>query len=87
MKPFHKLVLTTIHNLQPNAYGVTIRQSVEEERQAFVSYGSIYVALDWLEEHDLIRTFQGEATPEHGGRSKLYAVLTDKGLSEVTGNN
>jgi DNA-binding PadR family transcriptional regulator len=41
--------------------------------------GALYAALDRLQEKGFVRSKQGEATPERGGRRKLYFSMTAPG--------
>ena len=45
--------------------------------------GSVYAALERLEEKGLVTSRMGEATAERGGRAKRYFRLTDAGLTAV----
>jgi DNA-binding PadR family transcriptional regulator len=47
------------------------------------SVGAIYAVLDKLEGKGFVKSKQGEATPERGGRAKLYFNLTGSGQSAL----
>lgn len=55
MRPFESAVYYVIRELQPEAYGVPIRQRLEQSR-GFVSYGELFVALDNLQEAGMIES-------------------------------
>lgn len=42
-----------------------------------VSIGAIYTALERLEQAGRLRSFEGEATPERGGRRKRYYTVVE----------
>jgi PadR family transcriptional regulator PadR len=65
--------------LQPGAYGISIQDHISRQAGYEPSVGSIYAALDRLEEKGFVKSRQGEATPERGGRRKLYFTLTAPG--------
>jgi DNA-binding PadR family transcriptional regulator len=65
--------------LQPNAYGISIQDHISQKAGYEPSVGSIYAALDRLEEKGFVRSKQGEATAERGGKRKLYFSLTAPG--------
>jgi PadR family transcriptional regulator, regulatory protein PadR len=65
--------------LHPNAYGISIQDHIKQKAGYEPSVGSIYAALDRLEQKGFVRTKQGEATRERGGRRKLYFSLTAPG--------
>jgi PadR family transcriptional regulator, regulatory protein PadR len=77
---FEELVLLAILRLDDNAYGTTIRQTVEEIGERFTSIGALYATLDRLEQKGFISSRQGEATPERGGRAKKYFKMEGTGL-------
>ena len=70
--------------LQPNAYGISIQDHISQKAGYQPSVGSIYAALDRLEEKGFVRSKQGEATRERGGRRKLYFSLTAPGKKALT---
>lgn len=74
------MVLLAVKKLEPDAYGVKIRQAVAEATERDVSIGAIYATLDRLESKDYVNSWQGEATPERGGRAKRYWRVTQGGL-------
>ena len=77
---FEEIVLLAVRHLGNNAYGVPIRQTVEQARGRVVSIGAIYTTLERLEQKGLLTSELGEATPQRGGRAKRYYHL--EGLGE-----
>jgi PadR family transcriptional regulator len=78
-----KVMLAAI-NLHPNAYGVAIQDHIRERTgQQPSSIGSLYAAIDRLEERGFIKTRLGEPTKERGGRAKLYVTVTAKGQATL----
>ena len=75
-----EILLLTVHQLGADAYGVTIKLQVEEVLEKSVSVGAIYVPLDRLAKRGLLKTWQGDPSPERGGRSKKYYKLTQAGM-------
>jgi PadR family transcriptional regulator len=69
---FEEIVLLAILKLGDDAYGKTIRETVEIVGGRFTSIGALYTTLDRLERKGFISSKQGEATPERGGRAKKY---------------
>ena len=72
-------VLLAIRNLHPTGYGVRIREEIERCSRASVSLGSVYAACDRLERRGFLRSREGEATAERGGRRKTYFEVTAQG--------
>ena len=69
---FEELVLLAILSQGDNAYGVTIRQILEEATNRTITIGSLYTTLSRLEEKGLVRSWVGEPTAERGGRAKRH---------------
>jgi PadR family transcriptional regulator PadR len=65
------------------AYGVPISRTIEETTNREVLLGSVYAALERLEEKGFVTSEVGESTPERGGRAKRYFRITREGLREV----
>jgi DNA-binding PadR family transcriptional regulator len=77
---FEELVLLAIENQGDNAYGVPIRQALEEATGRSVSIGSLYTTLSRLEEKGLVKSRIGAPTAERGGRAKRYYEVKGSGL-------
>jgi PadR family transcriptional regulator PadR len=80
---FEEFVLFATLRLGENAYGVKIRQTVEEATERAVSIGAIYATLDRLERKGFVSSWQGEATPERGGRAKRYFRVEGAGVQAL----
>ncbi|MGH7576202.1 MAG: PadR family transcriptional regulator [Longimicrobiales bacterium] len=76
---FEQLILFALLQLGDDAYGVAIREVIEERTGKTVSAGAIYTALGRLEERGLVRS-RGEA-PRKGrmGRPRKYYSLRREG--------
>src|SRR5215472_5800980 len=80
---FEHIVILALLRLADRAYGVTVRQEIEERTGREVSIGAIYATLDRLEAKGYVKSLVGEPTPERGGRSKRFFRVTAKGISAV----
>jgi DNA-binding PadR family transcriptional regulator len=76
------LVLAAVAGQAGRAYGVSIRDAIQEVVGKEMSYGRIYTILESFEEKGLVRGEWGEATAERGGRRKRHYEIT--GLGERT---
>jgi len=76
---FEQLVLFAVLHLAPDAYGVNVRQTIEERAGRSVSAGAIYTTLERLESRGMVASTWGEPTPERGGKRKRYYQLTAEG--------
>jgi len=80
---FELMVILTVVQLGEDAYGVTISRELEEQRGKGVALGSVYAALERLEEKGLVSSSLGLPTPERGGKAKRYFRVTQAGLRQV----
>jgi len=65
---FEQLILFSVLRLGDDAYGVPIRETLEERTGRAFSAGAIYTALSRLEERGLVTSWLGEPTPGRAGR-------------------
>lgn len=77
---FEEIVLLAVVRLGEDAYGAKIRQTVAEATKRDVSIGAVYATLDRLERKGYLKSWQGEATPERGGRAKRYFKVEGAGV-------
>jgi PadR family transcriptional regulator, regulatory protein PadR len=80
---FELMVMLVLIRLGENAYGVPICEELEKRTDREVAVGSVYAALERLEEKGFVISELGEPTPERGGRAKRYFRVTGRGLKEV----
>ena len=79
----HETLMLTILKLKENAYGVAIRQKIEEITSRMVGYGTLYSALDQLVKKEYIVKITGEPTNKQGGRRKYFYQLTKIGVEAL----
>jgi PadR family transcriptional regulator, regulatory protein PadR len=80
---FELMVLLALIRLGEGAYGVPISREIETRSGREVALGSVYAALERLEEKGLATSTLGDPTAERGGRAKRYFRVTVQGLREV----
>ena len=76
---FEEVVLLAIGVLKDNAYGVNIKQELEERMEKRASIGALHSALSRLEQKGFIQSHEGGATAARGGRRKRFYQLTSAG--------
>src|SRR5215831_14026781 len=81
---FEYLLLTAAARLGADAYGVAIRQEIQEATGRPCSIGALYTTLDRLESKGLVKTWMGDPTPQRGGRPKRMVRVTAEGIREAT---
>jgi PadR family transcriptional regulator PadR len=77
------MIMLALFQLGDEGYGVSVAKEIESATGREVLLGSIYAALERLEKKGLVSCQLGEATPERGGRAKMYFRVTPKGLREA----
>jgi DNA-binding PadR family transcriptional regulator len=81
---FEYLMLTAVARLGEGAYGVAIRQEIEDATGRACSLGALYTTIDRLESKGLIKTAMGDPTPQRGGRPKRMVRITPRGIEAAS---
>ena len=76
---FELYVMLALAQLGPEAYGITIRQQIEERAARDVAIGAVYATLARLQEKDLVRYELSPPMPVQGGRARKLFRLTAAG--------
>ena len=76
---FEEIVLLTVGVLHGNAYGVTIKDDIEQRLDREVSIGALQVTLRRLESKGFLKSKLGEASENRRGRPKLFFEITAYG--------
>jgi DNA-binding PadR family transcriptional regulator len=74
-----EMILLAIWKLQENAYGVTIREYIEEMTGVKWLFGAVYNPLGRLVDLGLVASYESDPLPERGGRRKTLYRLTSEG--------
>jgi len=76
---FEQLILFSVLQLEDDAYGVAIRETIEDRTGRTVSAGAIYTALGRLEERGLVAS--RTESPQEGrmGRPRKYYSVRREG--------
>jgi len=77
---FEEIVLLAVGILRDNAYGVSIRQEIEDQTQRNVNIGAVHTALHRLEDKGYLVSQFGEAEEVRGGKRKRLFTLTTGGM-------
>jgi len=76
---FEELVLLAVGSLMDNAYGVTIKDVLEEQSGRTPSIGALHSALYRLEDKGYLSSTTGGETQARGGRRKKFYQLSTSG--------
>ncbi|MEQ6118912.1 PadR family transcriptional regulator [Reichenbachiella sp. MALMAid0571] len=74
-----ELVLLLIVMLKEDAYGLSIRKSLQEQANRTVTIGAVHGTLNRLESKGFVESNLGGATESRGGRRKRLFTLTASG--------
>lgn len=80
---FEQVVLLAVLRQDNEGYGMSIRREIEESVGRDVTIGAVYATLDRLERKGFVRSREGEATPERGGRARKHFALTPDGAAAL----
>lgn len=78
---FEEIVLLAVGILYDEAYGVSIRQEIENQTQRNVNIGAVHTALHRLEDKGYLSSRFGEAEEVRGGKRKRLFTLTPAGVN------
>ena len=73
------VVLLAVMRLKDDAYGVTVMREIADRTGRRVVRGSVYIALERLEEKGFVSSSVGEPSPVRGGRAKRVYSVTSGG--------
>ncbi|MGC4039078.1 MAG: PadR family transcriptional regulator [Chitinophagaceae bacterium] len=76
---FEEIVLLAIGILFKEAYGLAIKQEIEERLKRNVSMGALHTALIRLEDKGYVKSYSGEGDTERAGRPKKFFEITALG--------
>lgn len=79
---FEQHVLMTLIGKQ-DAYGMSIRQELEQETSRSVTIGAVYATLERLEQKGFVKSWLGEPRPERGGRARRHFRITATGIGAL----
>lgn len=80
---FEELVLLSIGVLKEAAYGVAIKDFIEDKTGRKSSIGALHSALSRLDDKGYVSTYVGEATKIRGGRRKKFYKITIGGQAAL----
>ena len=81
---FEMVVLVTALRLGEEAYGMRIRQEIDQRGGRSVSIGAIYGTLERLARKGYVAYEMGDPTPSRGGRAKRFVKVTPTGLAALS---
>jgi len=83
---FEEIVLLTVGVLYENAYGVAIKEEIENRMSRKVSVGALQSALRRMEKKGFLESATGESTVKRGGKPKRFFKMTSFGRAALEYN-
>lgn len=74
-----ELLMLTVWKLQDDAYSLTVQEAMSDLLDKPVSIGAVYVPLERLAKHGLLKTREAAPEDRRGGRRKRFYEVTAKG--------
>lgn len=74
-----QIVLLAVLRVGEGAYGVPVHAEIVEITQRDLTLGTVYKTLSRLEDKGFVRSFEGEPTPQRGGRRTRCFTVTSAG--------
>ncbi|MBN2432567.1 MAG: helix-turn-helix transcriptional regulator [Acidobacteria bacterium] len=78
-----EMILLAVLRQDGQAYGVSIREMIQQVTGEEWSFASIYEPLAKLARNGLVEKYRGDATPERGGRHKVLYRITPAGRAAL----
>jgi DNA-binding PadR family transcriptional regulator len=78
-----EIVLLVVANLFDNAYGILIKQEIEEKCNRTITISTVHNVLQRLSEKDYLESRYSDPTPERGGKRKLLFRVTKAGQAAL----
>jgi DNA-binding PadR family transcriptional regulator len=78
-----EIILLAVYKLQGNAYGVTIREQVNDDIGRYWPFGVIYKTLKKLKAKGYVEKMASDPLSERGGRTRYYYEITPAGISAL----
>jgi PadR family transcriptional regulator, regulatory protein PadR len=78
-----EIVLLAIARCEPEAYGMRIRQEIEEQSGRSVAIGAVYASIERLEDKGYIEPAAAPEGPERDARARRFFGITPVGTQAL----
>ena len=78
-----EIALLVVANLFDQAYGIVIKQEIEEKCKRSITISTVHNVLQRLSEKDFLESRYSDPTPERGGKRKLLFRVTKAGQAAL----
>jgi len=80
---FEQFVLLALMRLGKDAYGMKVRQEIDQRTGRETAIGAVYATLDRLEQKGLVQSVVVESNAESGGRARRFYEITPQGIDSL----
>jgi DNA-binding PadR family transcriptional regulator len=77
------VLLWTVIRLGDDAYGMAVRNDLEQRAGRDVARGAVYITLDRLVQKGYLESELGDPSAERGGRARRYFTVTEAGKAAL----
>ena len=74
-----EIVLLALARCEPEAYGMRIRQEIEDQSRRSVAIGAVYASIERLEDKGYIRPAEAPGGPNRDARARRFFAITPAG--------
>jgi PadR family transcriptional regulator PadR len=74
-----EIVLLAVARCEPEAYGMRIRQEIEEQSGRGVAIGAVYASIERLEDKGYIKAVAAPRAPNRDARARRFFAITPQG--------
>jgi DNA-binding PadR family transcriptional regulator len=78
-----QIVLLAVLRVGEGAYGVPVHEEIVQLAQRDLTLGTVYKTLSRLEEKGFVRSYEGDPTPQRGGRRTRCFSVTPVGRKSL----
>ena len=78
-----EIILLAVYKLHGTAYGVTIREQVNNDIGRYWPFGVIYKTLKKLKAKGYVEKISSDPVSERGGRTRYYYEITSEGKAAL----
>jgi PadR family transcriptional regulator, regulatory protein PadR len=78
-----EIVLLALARCEPEAYGMRIRQEIEDQTGRAVAIGAVYAVLERLEDKGLIARAEPPDGPDRDPRARRFFAITAAGTAAL----
>ncbi len=78
-----EIVLLAVARCEPEAYGMRIRQEIEEQSGRSVAIGAVYASIERLQDKGYIRPAAAPGGPDRDARARRFFAITPAGRRAV----